>query len=291
MSQRFLGNRFGASLFLAVAVRALGLAPAGLGWLCSQAAGQSAEAKVRSLTDELVQAGNYSWQQKRNIDIDSRGNMPRGRMPTFASGKTSVGEFTVATVQKRSVAALGEKVAYMLPDGIWRHIDDLTNDELQELGFFGAGSRIPYAYARGFRLLLPHELLETLLAKGNNLRRVGVSYEGDLSLSITEMMELETMLRGHPIRLTRPTRQPSIFSAGRLLPERPADRSASFTIYADKGAISEVLVTRKREMKIAFNGGERESHTSTIEYQFKIFDIGQTIVDVHPEAQAILSVR
>ena len=81
---------------------------------------------ARTAIDHLMRAGNYSWEEKREIGLKSAGSP---RPISVAAGETMIGGYTRARNGKVHFIMIDREVAFVLRDG-WRHGDDLTVEDI-----------------------------------------------------------------------------------------------------------------------------------------------------------------
>ncbi|MBL9207921.1 MAG: hypothetical protein JNN01_22750 [Opitutaceae bacterium] len=248
---------------------------------------QTPEAELAEAVERLLTAGSYTFEE-RQLPVSSPANTqpPRPRPPTRARGEATIGGFTVADVEGFRVMEFENNLAFLLPDDTWRHSKDMTPDDLQSLRRKSTQSSSPkllqYSLAR-HTVVFPHKVLELIVQYGRNVRKVGTTYTGDLP--DTEARNLSAYLLRSPARLP-----PRSSSVGLFRKDDPRT-SCSFTVLTSRGAISEVSLEHTMIGLVPGEGGSLEKRTLTTEYNFRLSRIGTTVVQVPPEAEAILRVR
>lgn len=244
---------------------------------------QTPEQLLRAAVDQLLGAGNYSWEEKRTIELDPGGRPARGT--SLRSGETSIGGYTAAISQRRRLVFLGRKAAYQVKTG-WRHCDDLTEEEIRELWPYGGTNAPIDLRARDYTRPLAHELLQLFLQMGRNIRKDGAVITGDLGTTSAEYFALERHVAfGLPLSdraassilgLPRPkaATRPVVRGAGRGM-------SATFLVWLDGSELTELAV----EFKLST--ATSEPRVSTSIYSTKLTKVGATTLEVEPEAKAL----
>lgn len=227
---------------------------------------------------QLMAAGNYTWEAKDTVDIDAKGPVgPRG--PTLTA-ETEIDGFTLATSFRRTMVRWNRQFALKTKAG-WRHADDLTAEEIQELRVIvrkSGSSTLVHTHA------LPHEILRLLEQMGTNIRKEQGVIVGDIDASLMSPLEL-----GSYIRFGRLPERPALATRFGQRPRSsgPGNASATFAMHVTNGQIEEFTVTIGLTANVALNGGPREPHTSENTHIIKLLNIGTTRVTIEPEARAL----
>lgn len=250
--------------------------------------------KLETLVEHFEAAGNYTWEETSAFDNRS-GNPPPRNPPSMGSGKTDVDGFTLATIQRREIVFYNGKAALKV-NGLWRKAEDLTDSEIFDAGFFGAGSKSTANRARAYKRALAHEILPLLLKYGINIRRDGATLVGEFDHARIHPMLLENyIVRGEDIPV--PVVRSSLgmpAPVGRPLPKTmpslPSDGTQAHFVLWFSGNTIEEFAVEFRKPRVLLNGpnaGEEEFTTRT--YTNKLRDIGRTRVMVDREVRDLFT--
>jgi hypothetical protein len=190
------------------------------------------------------------------------------------------------------VVLWGREAAFLV-NGRWRHANDLTDEELQELRFIGLGTGAARAAdrARHYTRPLPHEILELIAQKARDVRKDGTTIVGEIGETLMERVQIERYVRdGTPLGGDRqtsvlglPTR-----TTARSRPT-PQDRNSSiaFLVWLDAGKISEFALEFRLfgAMPSANDPSAPQAMTETV--KIKLLDVGTTKVAIDPQARAV----
>ncbi len=267
------------------------------------------ELDVRSAFNHLLDAGNYSWDESRAVFFDPLQRNAH-TLPT-GTGETVIDGYTTATFRRRQVVLLGPQAVLKMNNG-WRHANDLTDDEVAELGRLQLSPRLgtaalpnpveqppvdPRAAKRAaerahrYTHAMPHEVLRYLLQHATRWRMQGALFAADAADTYDELRELETYVMTGKFS---PRLEP-IAPWGGLLgtPKRPPSRplppeeTAILFVTITGGQIEEFSVEFTRSSNISFDGKPAEKLTTTTVYRMKLLKIGSTTVTVDPEVKAL----
>lgn len=242
------------------------------------------EQQFRGAIDQLLRAGNYAWEQKR--EIGSLSSAPR-RPISLAAGETMIGGYTRARFGKVHVVLYNREIAFVLRSG-WRHGDDLTISDIAELHTPGMAANT-LNHVRP----LPHEVLELLARVSRNFRNESGAVAADIDSALLDPRALDQYLRTGAPPVAPHTR--TIF--GLPVPKSATSRSSRtsgpsgehviISIWENGGKMTRFSVKFLRPTRV-LNGPNAGDHDMlTNAYIFDLVDIGTTNVDVPPEAKAL----
>lgn len=267
-----------------------------LGWLALlPAASLCAQPQydLQAAVEQLWKAGNYSWDERSSFDSGA-GDRPASVPRPTGTGQTEIGGFTVAAIQTRQVVFHGGEAAFKVNE-VWRRADDLTDSEIADLRFITWGTGRGRDRARAYIRSLPHEIFQTILQYGVNVRKEGTAILGDLDDSQISTRDLEELVfRGTPpasaAKQSRGILGVATGILGRRSGARPPPRSGeqvAFIVYLSRGKITEFAIEFLRPYVIG--GGEKAGEMSAAarKYTFKLWDIGRTKVEIDPFAREL----
>lgn len=236
------------------------------------------EKALREAVDQLLGAGNYSWGLGREGSIDGR-KIGRAGLRLTHTGETVIGGFTAMKMQRLRVVFDESEIAYALKGG-WRHADDLTESDRKELREFW-NSVVPPSRGRGARQprpALPHELLPLLLREVHDVRQEHAAIVGDLSGVFGNLFELEQYLRTGILPAA---------GRGRSRDSGSSGSGAKIVVYLDRGAITEFSVEFSATRTVANGPDQGSQQTMVNTLVVKLTKIGETQVEIDPEALAL----
>lgn len=254
------------------------------------------EADLREAIDSLLTAGNYTWEEKRDLYRGSAlSTGPGARRPIFGTGETAVDGFTVARIQRRNIVFHGAEAAMELSAG-WRHANDLDAEDLRELGFFRAGTAQSDRRARSYTRPFAHEILQIILRYGIKLQKQGPAIIGEIDGRRVSLSVLENHLRsGSPLVQTRAATMmgvpipgaPPVEVSPRGSPWPKNDENAEFVVWLDRKDVTEVTIEFVRMAVFVNEPVPKAAEPTRRVYTTKISKIGTTDVKVDPLARAL----
>lgn len=277
-------------------------------WAVTRAAAQvspSPQSELRAAIDQLAAAGNYTWEQKRDTELNS----VRAKRKSDMEGRTVIGEFTQATVGGKNAVIFAGETAFQLHDG-WRHMHDLTPLDIIELQPGIARGASPRTVTReeqkfrNFELRLPHDVLQRIFAVATNYRLQGSVIVAEIDPTLMAASDLESYLRGgrFPIAppkassfpIAGPSRSPLGSVLGGILPRRRATprptqwkEEAIILVRLNKGLIDEFTLEVHKSGPGDPTDPAAEKFESRVTLITTVSRIGATKVEISGEARAL----
>jgi hypothetical protein len=230
---------------------------------------------------ELVVAGNYTWEQFHETDINGR------RLAEKSWGKTVVDGYTVATIAGLPAIFSGNDSVVELKSG-WRHLHDLNADEFLQvrraLGVDRLGTN--FEAARKFEYAPIHDLLRAVAAAAFEVWQQDGVIKGEVPYEFDRHLSTGTLPSGTPLRsvLGLPRRAAGSGGAARGSTSQP---NGALSVWIKDGNIAKVSVEFARTLTSQSGPRKGEHMAVTRTYVFEISKVGRTVLDVPPEAKAL----